>query len=196
VPRPEIPQTIQIIVEDIAVSPRQSIVPNHSIHGRDHLVEFPLIKPAGCELALQLVQLLSRARQPVLVGPERERPRLHVVQILADPFEETLTPVVAAEPIVTIAVIDVIVTVDAITISTVASIAIISITRIAVIAPVWDRLAARIRRDSLTTRISPTPGQIERIALRAIVLIFDPNHSHSAVARIAYQRLSTAAVHA
>jgi hypothetical protein len=195
VPRPEIPETIKIIVEDIAVSPRQSIIPDYLTHGPDHLVEFPLIIAACCQLTLQLIQFLPGAREPVLIRPERERLGLHMVQILADPFEEALPPVVATEPIVAIPVISVIVTIGAITISTITLIAIIPIARIAVIAPVWDGLAARIRWDSLTTAISGAPGQVKSIPFRAIVFVLDSNYRHSAVARIAHQRLSAAAVH-
>jgi hypothetical protein len=118
-----------------------------------------------------------------------------MVEILADPFEETLPPVFAAEPIVAIPVIDVIVTVGAITISAITSIAIISITGIALIAPVWA-LAARVSWDRLTTWISTAPGQIKSISFRAIVRIFDSNDCPTAVAWIAYQSLSAAAVDA
>jgi hypothetical protein len=90
-------------------------------------------------------------------------------------------------------VIDVIVTVGAITISAIPSIAIILVTGIAIIAPVWA-LAARVSWDSLTTRISAAPGQVKGISFRAIVRIFDSNHRRTAIARIAYQRLSTTAV--
>ena len=71
-PGPEIPQAVQVIVEDIAVSPRQAIVPDNLTHCPDHLIELPLIIAAGCQLTLQLVKLLPGAREPVLVGPERE----------------------------------------------------------------------------------------------------------------------------
>jgi hypothetical protein len=195
VPGPEIPETIKIIVEDITVSSRQAIVPDYLTERADHFVELPLIVAAGRQLALQLIQLLPRTRQPVLIGAKRECPGLHMVQILTDPFEETLPPVVATEPIVAIPVIDVIVTISAITIIPVTTIAIISITGIAIIAPVWARLVTRVRRDSLTTRISAAPGQVKGISFRAIVRIFDSNHCRTAIARIAYQRLSTAAVH-
>jgi hypothetical protein len=191
VPGPEIPETIKIIVEDITVSSRQAIVPDYLTERADHFVELPLIVAAGRQLALQLIQLLPRTRQPVLIGAKRECPGLHMVQILTDPFEETLPPVVATEPIVAIPVIDVIVTIGAIAISAVASVPIISI---AIIAPVWA-LPARVGWNSLTTRISAAPGQVKGISFRAIVRIFDSNHCRTAIARIAYQRLSTAAVH-
>jgi hypothetical protein len=119
-----------------------------------------------------------------------------MVEILADSFKETSPHVVAAEPIVAIPVIDVIVTISAITIIPVTTIAIISITGIAIIAPVWARLVTRVRRDSLTTRISAAPGQVKGISFRAIVRIFDSNHRRTSVAWFAYQCLSAAAVHA
>jgi hypothetical protein len=112
---------------------------------------------------------------------------LNVLQILPDSLEETLPPFVTAEPFIAVPVIGVIIAVGAITV--------ISITPIAIITPVSARLAPWICWNRLAGRITPAPGHIKSISLRAIARVFDPNHCTAAIARLANKRLPASAVH-
>jgi hypothetical protein len=173
-------------------------------HGPDHVIELSLIESARGQLALQFVQLLFGSRKPVLIGAKRECPRLYVLQIFADSRKEALPHVFAAESIVTVPVIDIIVarcttTISIIPATTIAVVSHIPIAIIArtIISPLGARLPGRVRWwRSLTTRISAAPGQIERVSFRTVVRVFNANYRRTAVARIAYQRLPAAAIHA
>jgi hypothetical protein len=61
----------------------------------------------------------------------------------------------------------------------------------AVVTPVISPVSPGKSRRGLAA-----PRQVESIAFRSIVLVFDPNHGHSAVARIANQFLPAPSVNA
>jgi hypothetical protein len=169
--------------------------------GPDHFIELPLIESACRQLALQFVQLLLGARQPVLVGAERKCSGLNMLQIFADSRKEALPHVFAAESIVAIPVIGVVIAIATITVATIPTVAVVSRISIAIVAPVISpvgaRLPARVRwRRSLTTRIPSAPRQIKCISFRTVVRILDSNYRRAAVARIADQRLPASAIHA
>jgi hypothetical protein len=150
---------------------------------------------------LHFVELLFRSRQPVLVGAEGECPGLNMLEIFTNSRKEALPHVFAAEPVVAVPMISVIIARATIAIVPTTTIRVISEVPIAVIAPVISpvhaRLSARIWRRSLTTGISgAAPGQIEGISFRTIVRIFDANYRWAAIARVAHQCLPPSAIHA
>ena len=125
-PRPEFPQTAQVIGQDVAVISGQPVVPDHPIHGRDYLIELAFIIAPSRQLALQLIQLLPGSLQAILVGAEWESLGLNVLQILPHSLEETLPPFVAAEPFIAVPMIGVIIAIGTITVVSGASVSIIT----------------------------------------------------------------------
>ena len=107
--RPVVAQPVQIVVQQLAVSRRHPIVGHYTLQRPDDVVQFALVIDAPAELVLQLIQLLLRALNPVLIAAEWERRVLDVLQILANLPEQTASPLVSAIAIITVAVVPIII---------------------------------------------------------------------------------------
>jgi len=117
-----------------------------------------------------------------------------MVQILTDALKERSAPAVAAERIIAVAVKRIAVRLAWIAVNRCRSGSAIAIltARIAAKAAV---LASTDRTAVLSGRIRVAPTQIERVAFRSVVRIFNAHHGRAAVSRIAYHFLSTSPIH-
>jgi len=89
-------QSIQVVIQYIAVTRRQFVAGNDTLHSCDDLVQFRLIVPPSRQLILEFAQLPLRSHEAVFVATYRKRGGLHAIQVLADTLKQAGAPMFAA----------------------------------------------------------------------------------------------------
>ena len=177
--RTEIPQTIQIVIENVAISRCQAVIVHHSSQRVHDVVQFAPPVSSTSQHLLELIQLLLGPRKAVLIAAEREGDHLHVVEILPDSSEQMHAPGIASECVRSIMVKGIPIAVRSRTM----------IVRSAVSFPAKSTISPILER---RRRISP--HDVERITFRTATGIVNANDRRAAVTRITNQLLTTAAV--
>jgi hypothetical protein len=179
--RTEIPQTIQIVIENVAISRCQAVIVHHSSQRVHDVVQFAPPVSSTSQHLLELIQLLLGPRKAVLIAAEREGDHLHVVEILPDSSEQMHAPGIASERVRSIMVKGIPIAVRSRTM----------IVRSAVTFPVKSAISPILKR---TCRIPP--HDVEGITFRTATGIVNANDRRAAVTRITNQLLTTASVDA
>ena len=156
----------KVILEQIAIPGRHAIVTDHLAQRSHDVVELALVPAARGILLLQLVQLLFRSGQSVLVAAERKGVGLNVLYIVLNSLEEPLTPVLSAKPSLALPI-------ECLWIA-------------AATVPIFKTAPFRCA----------TPEEIEFVLVRAAIRIVDPDHRSPAASRIAHQRLPASPIDA
>jgi hypothetical protein len=177
--RTEILQTIQIVIENVAISRRQAVVVHHFSQRVHDVVQFAPVVSSTSQHLLELIQLLLGLRKPVLIAAERERDRLHVIEILPDSSEQMHAPGITPECIRSIVVKRIPIAVRSRTM----------IVRSAATFPTKSAISPILDR-----RRRIPPHDVERIALRTAAGILNANDRCAATPRITDQLLTTPAV--
>jgi len=102
-------ESSHVIVQNVAVSTRKPIIAYHPLDSTEDVIQRPLIIAMVRHRVLKFVQLLLGFLDSILVAAASEPGCLDVIQIVADLFEHTRAPLVAAIIIVPVPVIAVIV---------------------------------------------------------------------------------------
>ena len=178
--RTEIPQTIQIVIENVAISRCQAVIVHHSSQRVHDVVQFAPPVSSTSQHLLELIQLLLGPRKAVLIAAEREGDHLHVVEILPDSSEQMQAPGIAPVRVRSIMVKGIPIT--ARSRSTIVRSAVPWPIEAAILSPTLDR------------RRRIPPQDVERIAFRTATGIVNANDRRAAVTRITNQLLTTAAV--
>jgi len=180
--RTEILQTIYIVIENIAISRRQTVVVHYFSNRIHDVIQFAAVVSSMSQHLLELIQLLLGPCKPVLIGAEREGDHLHVVEILPDASEKVQAPRITPEHIRSIMVKGIPIAVRSRTM--IVKSAVTFPTKSAIVFPTLDR------------RRRIPPHDVEGIAFRTATGIVNANDRRPAIARIAHQLLTTPAVDA
>jgi hypothetical protein len=180
--RTEILQTIYIVIENVAISRRQTVVVHYFSNRVHDVIQFaPVVSPMSQHL-LELIQLLLGPCKPVLIAAERAGDHLHVVEILPDSSEKVHAPRFTPEHIRSIIVKGIPIAVRSRTMIVKSSVTVP--TKAAIVFPTLER------------RRRIPPHDVERIAFRTAAGIVNANDRRPAIARITNQLLMTPAVDA
>jgi len=92
-------QTPQVVVQDVPVTPRHTVIGNHFLQGSDHIIEFRILVPVGIEVALQLAKFFLGPRDSILVVSAKCG-GLYMVQVFANFGEQMRSPPIPLKPLV------------------------------------------------------------------------------------------------
>ena len=171
----KVPQAFQVVPENVAAARRKPVIVHDAVERSDHVVELLTIPAARSVIALQFIEFAIGAVEAVAIVAAKSVAR-GVIQVAADASEQLTLPFTAAVEFITLAIEAVVIPI--------------------VIAVIEATIGGRSGLKRWPPKTSYLPEDVERIAFRSALWIFDTDYGGSAAFGRANQSLSPAAIHA